>query len=62
MLKLRKNVECRRNEVLEKALESPLDCKDINTVNHKRNQFCIFIGRPDAEAEAPMLQSPDAKS
>ena len=47
--------------VLEKTLESPLDCK-IKTVNPKGNQSWIFIGRTDAEAEAPILWRPDAKS
>ena len=41
------------NWVLEKTLESPLDCKEIKPVNLKGNQSWIFIGRPDAEAEAP---------
>ena len=41
--------------VLEKTLESPLDCKDIKPVNPKGNQSWIFIGRTDAEAEAPIL-------
>ena len=41
--------------VLEKTLESPLDCKEINPVNPKGNQFRIFLGRIDAEAEAPVL-------
>jgi len=40
--------------VLEKILESPLDCKGIKPVNPKRNQFWIFIGRTDAEAEVPI--------
>jgi len=40
--------------VLEKILESPLDCKEIKPVNPKWNQFWIFIGRIDAEAEAPI--------
>ena len=44
------------------VLESPLDCKDINPVNSKGNQSWIFIGRTDAEAEAPILRPPDAKS
>ena len=46
--------------VLEKTLESPLDCKEIKSVNLKRNQPWIFIGR--TEAKAPILWSPDAKS
>ena len=41
--------------VLEKILESPLDCKEIKPVNPKRNQPWIFIGMTDAEAEAPIL-------
>ena len=48
--------------VLENTLESPLDCKEIKLVNPKGNQSWIFIGRTDAEAEAPILWSPDAKS
>ena len=49
--------------VLEKTLESPLDCKEIKAVNPKGNQSWIFIGRTDAEAEeAPILWPPDAKS
>ena len=48
--------------VLEKTLESPLDSKEIKPVNSKRNQSWIFIGRTDAEAEAPILWPPDAKS
>ena len=47
--------------VLEKTLESPLDCK-IKLVNPKGNQSRIFIGRTDAEAEAPELWPPDVKS
>ena len=48
--------------VLEKPLESPLDCKEIKPVNYKGNQPWIFIGRTDADAEAPILWPPDAKS
>ena len=48
--------------VLEKTLESPLDCKASQTVNPKGNQSWIFIGRTDAEAEAPRLWPPDSKS
>ena len=47
--------------VLEKTLESPLDCKEIKPVNPKGNQPWIFIGRTDAEAETPILWPPDAK-
>ena len=48
--------------VLEKTLESPLDCKEIQPVNPKGNQSCIFIGRTDAEAEVPILWPPGVKS
>ena len=48
--------------VLEKTLESPLDCKEIQTVHPKRDQFWMFIGRTDVEAETPILWLPDAKS
>ena len=46
---------CFWNMVLEKTLESPLDCKEIKQVNPEGNQSWIFIGRSDAEAEAPIL-------
>ena len=48
--------------VLEKTLESSLDCKEIKPVNLKGNQPWLFIGRTDAEAEAPILWPPDVKS
>ena len=48
--------------VLEKTLESPLDCKEIQPVNPKGNQSWIFIGKTDAEAETTTLWSPDAKN
>ena len=48
--------------VLEKTLESPLDYKEIKPVNTKGNQFRIFIGRTDAEAETPILRPPDVKN
>jgi len=48
--------------VLEKTLESPLDCKEIQPVHPKGNQSWIFIGRTDAEAEAPILWPPDLKN
>ena len=48
--------------VLEKTLESPLDCKEIKPINPKGNQPWILIGRTDAEAETPILWPPDAKS
>ena len=47
--------------VLEKTLESPLDCKEIQPVNPKGNQFWIFIGRTDVETEPPILWPPDVK-
>ena len=48
--------------VLEKTLESPLDCKEIKPVNPKGNHSWAFIGRPDAEAETPILWPPDMTS
>ena len=48
--------------VLEKTLKSPLDSKELKIVNPKGNQPWIFIGRTDAEAEAPILWPPDAKN
>ena len=48
--------------VLENTLESPLDCKEIQAVNPKGNQPWIFIGRTDAEGEAPILWPPDMKN
>ena len=53
---------CFQIVVLEKTLENPLDCKEIKPVNPKWNQSWIFIGRTDAEAEAPILWPPDVKS
>ena len=48
--------------VLEKTLENPLDCKEIQPVHPKADRSWVFIGRTDTEAEAPILGSPDAKS
>ena len=48
--------------VLEKTLESPLDCKEIQPVHPKGDQSWMFTGRTDAEAETPILWPPDAKS
>ena len=48
--------------VLEKTLESPLDCKEIQPVNPEGNQSWIFIGRTDAEVEAPILWPPHARN
>ena len=53
---------CLWTVVLEKTLESPLDCKEIQPVHPKWNQSWIFIGRTDAEVEAPILWPPDAKN
>ena len=48
--------------VLEKTLESPLDCKEIQLVHPKGDQSWVFIGRTDAEAETPELWPPHAKN
>ena len=48
--------------VLEKTLESPLDCKEIQPVHFKGDQSWVFIARTDAEAETPILWPPDAKN
>ena len=48
--------------VLEKTLESPLDCKEIQPVHPKGGQYWVFIGKTDAEAETPILWPPDAKN
>ena len=62
-----KKAECQRTDafetvVLEKTLESPLDCKEIQPVNPKGNQSQIFTRRTDAKAEDPILWPPDAKN
>ena len=62
-----KKAECRRIDafwtvVLERTLESPLDCKEIQSVHPKGDQSRVFIGRTDAEAETAILWSPDVKS
>ena len=55
-----KKAQCRRFDAFElrcwRRLESPLDCKEIKTVNPKGNKFWIFIGRTDAEAETTILR------
>ena len=56
-----KKAERQRIVVLEKTLESPLDCKEIQPVHPKGNQSWIFTGRTDAEAETPIVWPPDAK-
>ena len=48
--------------MLEKTLESPLDCKKIQLVHPKGDQSWVFIGRSDVEAETPILWPPDSKS
>ena len=48
--------------VLEKTLESPLDCKEIQPVHPKGNQSWMFFGRTDARATAPILWPPDVKN
>ena len=48
--------------MLEKTLESPLDCKEIQPVHPKGDQSWVFIGRTDVEAESPILWPPDAKA
>ena len=48
--------------VLEKTLESPLDCKEIQPVHSKGDQSWVFFGRTDVEAETPILWPPHAKS
>ena len=48
--------------VLEKTLESPLDCGEIQPVHSKGDQFWVFIGRTDVKAETPGLGPPDEKS
>ena len=53
---------CFQTVVLEKTPESPLESKEIKPVNSKGNQLWIFIGRTDAEAETPILCSPEVES
>ena len=48
--------------MLKKTLESPLDCKEIQPAHSKGDQFWVFIGRTDAEAETPVLWRPLVKS
>ena len=61
-----KKAECRRIDaftvVLEKTLESPLDCKEIQPVHSKEDQSWVFFGRTDANAETPVLWPPHVKS
>ena len=53
---------CFWTAMLEKTLESSLDCKEIQPVNPKGNQSWIFIGRTDVKAETPIIWPPDAKN
>ena len=61
-----KRAECQRIDafegVLQKTLENPLDCEEIQPVHSKGNQSGIFIGSTNAEAEAPILWPPDVKN
>ena len=61
-----KKAECRRIDafelVLEKTLQSPLDCKEIQPVHSKGDQSWVFFGRNDAKAETPVLWPPHVKS
>ena len=61
-----KKAECQKNDAfelwLEKTLESPLDCKEIQPVHPKGDQSWVFIGRTDAEAETLILWPPVEKS
>ena len=58
--------ECQRIDAFElwcwRRLKSPLDCKEIHPVHPKGDQYWVFIGRTDVEAETPLLWPPDAKS
>ena len=53
---------CLWTAVLEKTLETPLDCKEVQPVHPKRDQSWVFFGRTDAKAETPILWPPHAKS
>ena len=61
-----KKAECQRIDAFElwcwRRLESPLDCKEVQSVHPKGDQFWVFIGRTDAKAETPILLPPDAKN
>ena len=48
--------------MLEKTLDSPLDCKEVQPVHPKGDQFWVFTGKTDAEAETPILWPPDVKN
>ena len=57
-----KKAEHQRTVVLEKTIESPLDCREIQPVHPKGDQSWVFIGRTDVETETPILWPPHAKS
>ena len=62
-----RKTECQRIDafellVLEKTLESPLDCKEIQPIHSEGDQSLVFIGRTDVEAETPILWPPDGKN
>ena len=57
-----KNLKRKAALVLEKTLENPLDCKEIQPVHPKGDQSWVFIGGTDVEAETPILWPPDAES
>ena len=57
-----KKAEYQKTVVLEKTLESPLGCKEIQSIHPKGNQSWMLIGRTEAEAETPILWPPDAKN
>ena len=58
----RQRIDAFETVVLEKTLESPQDCEEIQPVHSKGDQSWVFIGRTDAEAETPILWPPDAKN
>ena len=61
-----KKAECRRIDAFElwcwRRLESPLDCKEIQSVHSKGDQFWVFFGRTDAKTETPIVWPPDVKN
>ena len=58
----RRKIDAFETVVLQRTLESPLDCKEIQLVHPKGDQSWVFIGRTDAEAETPVLWPPHAKT
>ena len=61
-MQLRTAMRCFWTVVLEKTLQSPLDCKEIQPVHPKGHQSWVFIGRTDVEAETPILWPPEGKN